>query len=74
MAYSMTLKMGKPRRDRIAHFCEHHGLHIEFTPAKTTWHAIVPSAVRPWWLELETLKTDTSERSTREDMEVTENA
>lgn len=45
----------KPSRKVIAHFCEHDGIRIEFTRARTTWHAITPSAVKPWWITLEPL-------------------
>ena len=73
--YGLPLKTGKSRRDKIAHFCEHHGIRIKFTPAKTTWHAIAPSAMRPWWLKLNTLKTaNSAETNNRETTRVLENA
>ncbi len=43
----------KPSRTEVAHFCEHDGIHIEFTRARTTWHAMAPSAVKPWWMIIE---------------------
>lgn len=46
---------GKPDRRVIAHFCEHDGIRIRFTRARTTWHAMAPSAVKPWWITLEPL-------------------
>jgi hypothetical protein len=45
----------KPSRKVVAHFCEHDGIRIEFTRARTTWHAMSPSAVKPWWMILEPL-------------------
>ncbi len=44
---------GKPSRKVIAHFCEHDGIRIQFTRARTTWHAMAPSSVKPWWMVLE---------------------
>jgi hypothetical protein len=49
----------KPGRDEIAHFCEHHGIRVCFTRARTTWQVLAPSAIRPWWLILEPLKNRT---------------
>jgi hypothetical protein len=46
----------KPERDEIAHFCEHSSIYISFTRARTTWQALAPSAMKPWWLVLEPLK------------------
>ena len=46
----------KTLRQRVAHFCEHDGLCIEFTPARASWHALAPSAIRPWWLALKPLR------------------
>lgn len=49
-------------RRKIAHFCEHDGITIRFTRARTTWLARTPGAVKPWWLFLEPLRkqqTDT---------------
>jgi len=43
----------KPDRSEIAHFCEHDGICINFTPARTTWHALAPCALKPWWLFLQ---------------------
>ena len=40
-------------RKDIAHFCEHNGIFIRYTPARTTWHALAPCALKPWWLFLE---------------------
>lgn len=52
--YDLSLS-GKPDRKVIAHFCQHDGIRIQFTRARTTWHAMAPSAIKPWWLVLEPL-------------------
>ena len=46
----------EPGRDKIAHFCEHNGIRRSFTRARTTWQALAPSAIKPWWMILEPLK------------------
>ena len=43
----------QPSRKDVAHFCEHDGICIRYTPARTTWHALTPCAFKPWWLFLE---------------------
>jgi len=43
----------RPVRSEIVHFCEHDGICINFTVARTTWHALAPCALKPWWLFLE---------------------
>ena len=45
------------KRNDMAQFCEHDGICIYFTNAgttqkRTTWHALVPCALKPWWLFL----------------------
>jgi hypothetical protein len=40
-------------RKDIAHFCEHDGICIRYTRARTTWRALTPCAFKPWWLFLE---------------------
>ena len=75
----------EPGRDEIAHFCNHQGIRIKFTRARTTWHSLGPSAIKPWWMILEPLRTRPArtgklERDTRNTnnnnkaVEVTENA
>lgn len=44
------------KRSEIAHFCEHDGICIRFTPARTTWLAQAPCAIKPWWLFLSPLR------------------
>ena len=46
----------KPGRDEVAHFCEHHGIRRRFIRARTTWQALTPSTVRPWWIILNPMK------------------
>lgn len=58
----------KPGRDEVAHFCEHQGIRRRFTRVRTTWQALTPSAVRPWWIILDPMKhsthnTDTNNKS-----------
>ena len=43
----------QPSRKDVAHFCEHDGICIRYTRARTTWRALTPSAFKPWWLFLE---------------------
>jgi len=53
----------KPGRDEVAHFCEHHGIRRRFIRARTTWKAITPSAVKPWWMILDPMKYKTQNKS-----------
>jgi hypothetical protein len=72
--------ISEPRRDEIAHFCQHEGIRIRFTRARTTWHSLGPSAVKTWWLILEPLRRLSDRNDSRvnnknnEVIEVTENA
>ena len=69
-----------PGRDEIAHFCRHQGIRIWFSRTRTTWQSIGPSAIKPWWMILEPLRTfsDTTDRvannKNNKAIEVTENA
>ena len=47
----------EPRRDEMAHFCLHDGIRVRFTRARTTWHSLGPSAVKPWWMILEPFRS-----------------
>ena len=47
----------EPGRDEVAHFCHHQGIRVCFTRARTTWHSLGPSAIKPWWVILEPIKT-----------------
>jgi hypothetical protein len=49
----------QPSRKDIAHFCEHDGICVRFTPARTTWQALAPCALKPWWLFLKPLHKNT---------------
>lgn len=53
----------KARRKKIAHFCEHNGICTEFTPARSTWQALAPLAIRPWWLKLNTIRSTKATRN-----------
>jgi hypothetical protein len=77
--YDLALT-SEPGRDEIAHFCRHAGIRVWHTRARTTWQSIGPSAIKPWWMILEPLRT-LSDKSDRLDnnknnaaIEVTENA
>ncbi len=50
--YDLPLS-GEPGRDVVAHFCEHDGIRIEFQRARTSWYALTPSSMKPWWLVLD---------------------
>lgn len=54
--YDLPFNKHQIKRSEIAHFCEHDGICISFTRARTTWHALAPCAVKPWWLFLEPLR------------------
>lgn len=56
----------KPDRKQVAHFCEHDGLCIRFTRARTLWHAVTPSAIKPWWIFLEPLRNESDGSKRRE--------
>jgi len=72
--------MNKPGRDEIAHFCRHAGIRVWHTRARTTWQSIGPSAIKPWWMILEPLRTlsntrDSLDKNNNNDViEVIENA
>jgi hypothetical protein len=44
------------KRKEFVHFCEHDGIYIHFTKARSTWHALAPCALKPWWLFLKPLR------------------
>ena len=54
--YDLPFNRHQMKRSDIAHFCEHDGICISFTRARTTWHAMAPCAVKPWWLFLAPLR------------------
>ena len=49
--------INKPGRDEVAHFCRHEGIRVWFSRTRTTWQSIGPSAIKPWWMILEPLRT-----------------
>jgi len=55
----------KPGRDEVAHFCEHHGIRRRFTRARTTWQAITPSTIKPWWIILNPMKKTMNNKATQ---------
>ena len=56
--YDLPFNQHQIKRSNIAHFCEHDGICINFTRARTTWLALAPCAIRPWWLFLAPLRKD----------------
>ncbi|MBT8120176.1 MAG: hypothetical protein KJN89_10710 [Gammaproteobacteria bacterium] len=54
--YDLPFNKHQLKRSEIAHFCEHDGIFISFTRARTTWHALAPCAIKPWWLFLAPLR------------------
>jgi hypothetical protein len=50
--YDLPFNNHQTNRNEVAHFCEHDGIFIRFTRARTTWHALAPCALKPWWLFL----------------------
>ena len=85
--YDLPFNKHQPSRNDVAHFCEHDGVYIRFTRARTTWHALAPCAFKPWWLFLAPLRKSISNTLTLQedktikmktiknaDTEVTENA
>ena len=54
--YDLPFNKHQPNRNDVAHFCEHDGVYIRFTKARTTWQALSPCAIKPWWLFLEPLR------------------
>ena len=79
MFYDLSLT-SEPGRDEYAHFCQHEGIRISFTRARTTWHSLGPSAIKPWWMILEPLRTlsatsdSLDKNKNNAAIEVTENA
>ena len=65
--YDLLFKKHQISRNDIAHFCEHDGICICFTQASTTWHALAPCALKPWWLFLNPLRSNTKKLENRQD-------
>ncbi len=55
--YDLPFNKHQPDRNEVAHFCEHRGIRIRFSRARTTWHVRAPRAIRPWWLFLEPVRS-----------------
>ena len=70
----------EPGRDEVAHFCQHDGVRIWFSRTRTTWRSIGPSAIKPWWMILEPIRSQPAstgypaENNNNKAVEVTENA
>jgi len=57
----VKLNQVKLNQKGSAYFCEHDGICIKFTQAgftnaRSSWHAITPCALKPWWLFLKPLQ------------------
>jgi len=52
------LSFNKHQSDRkeLAHFCVHDGISIRFTRARSAWHALSPSTLKPWRMSLQPMK------------------
>jgi len=72
--YDLPFNKHQANRSEIAHFCEHDGICICFTRARTTWHALAPCALKPWWLFLEPLRNKTQKKVTQEKLTNNKNA
>ncbi len=53
--YDLPFNKHQTSRNEVAHFCEHDGVSIRFTRARTSWQALAPCALKPWWLFLNPL-------------------
>ena len=56
LIYDLPFGKIKPSRQEVAHFCEHSGISIQYKRARTTWRAMLPLTIKPWWLTLEPIK------------------
>ena len=80
VVHGLAFNKQQTNRDNIAQFCEHDGIYISFTRARSTWHALAPCALKPWWLFLEPLRKKQQDNKTNKitntdtDIEVTKNA
>ncbi len=76
--HSLPFNQQQTGRKTTAHFCEHDGICISFTRARSTWHALAPCALRPWWLFLTPLRKKLKQQDNKitknTDIEVTNNA
>jgi hypothetical protein len=77
--YDLSI-IDEPGREEVAHFCYHNGIKVWFTRTRTTWHSLGPSAIKPWWMILEPIRTSsnkndsTNKNKNNKAVEVTENA
>ena len=65
--HDLPFNKHQPSRNDVAHFCEHDGIYIRFTRARTTWHALAPCALKPWWLFLEPLRKSICKKLTQQE-------
>jgi len=59
--FNQSFNKQQTNQSGIAYFCEHDGICIKFTQAglssaKSSWQAITPCALKPWWLFLKPLQ------------------
>jgi len=64
----LSFNKHQTNRDEVAYFCEHDGIFIRFTQAKTTWHALAPCALKPWWLSLKPIRKNSDKRAVQKNI------
>lgn len=62
--HDLSFHKHQTNRNEIAHFCEHDGIRLRFTPAGTEWLAQTPCAFKPWSLTLKPMKKFTQQYTT----------
>ena len=65
VTFNLPFNKQQTNRNDVAYFCEHDGICIKFTQAvltngRTSWRAIVPCALKPWWLFLKPLRKNSN--------------
>ncbi|VAW50666.1 hypothetical protein MNBD_GAMMA05-2594 [hydrothermal vent metagenome] len=58
--FNRPFNQQQANQNKAAYFCEHDGICIKYTQAgfnnaRSSWHAITPCALKPWWLFLKPL-------------------
>ncbi len=74
--HDLSFNQHQTTNSKVALFCEHDGIFIRFTRARTTWQALATCALKPWWLVLKPLRKNRQNKITTKDREteVIENA
>lgn len=63
--FNRPFNQQQANQNKAAYFCEHDGICIKFTQAvltngRASWRAIVPCALKPWWLFLKPLQKNSN--------------